>query len=212
MNIKRHNRWLRDIFSCLFLIVLCQACAKSSLITSWTADSFHGPVKEPVLVVGVFKNPVAQKIYENSFVELLGEQGVSAVPSFQYDLADQKSGEKKLKHAIAQSGAGAILITHLLGETINVKQLTPAENRQIFAATWDSHHGYHAYVYDRVWAEGERVEKRVDRFDTVIFDRKSGKAVWSARSKSVNFEDLLRKDDQELERLFVKDMLKHNVL
>jgi hypothetical protein len=38
-------------------------------------------------------------------------------------------------------------------------------------------------VYDNVWAASNTLERRVDRMEASLFDAKSGKTIWVARSK-----------------------------
>ena len=67
----------------LFLIVISgQACVKNRLTSSWVDQSFKGPVKGKILVIGIFKDPTTHKIFEDSFVESLVKAGADAIPSY----------------------------------------------------------------------------------------------------------------------------------
>lgn len=56
----------------IFLIAISgQACVKNRLTSSWVDQSFKGPVKGKILVIGIFKDPTTHKIFEDSFVESL---------------------------------------------------------------------------------------------------------------------------------------------
>ncbi len=48
--------------------------------------------------------------------------------------------------------------------------------------------------------------------EVTLFDGDGGKPVWSVRSESVNLEDRLRIDDEELENLFIADLRKRKIL
>ncbi len=190
---------------------LCQACAKSTLISSWTADSFDGPVKGTILVVGAFRDPIAHKIYEDSFVAALKKTGISAVPSYQYGLGARQASKEKLKQAIKKSEANTFLITHLLSEKTSTEEFLTTHQRLSTIMYWDNAHNYHTLVYDRVWA-GDVTTRKVDLMEASLFNAASGKHIWSARSKSVNIKNLLREDDEQLEHIFIRDLLHHKIL
>ena len=211
MQRAKMNKRVGQFFYFLLLAVLCQACAKSTLISSWVDDSFQGPIKGTVLVIGVFKNSSARKIYEDSFVEYLGKEGIKAVPSYQYGLGTTLPSRERLQQVVKKSGASTILITHLLSEATSTEEFPPEQECYVTVFSSDDIFDYHTFVYDQVWGE-DVVERKVDRMEASLFDGKSGKRIWSARSKSVNLEDLVRKDDEQLESLFIKDMVQHNIL
>ncbi len=52
----------------------------------------------------------------------------------------------------------------------------------------------------------------VDQMEASLFESESGKHIWSAWSKSIDFEKLLREDDQQLEQLFIKNLQDHKIL
>jgi len=200
------------IFFVFFVItVLCQACGKNTLISSWTDNSFNGPVTGTILIIGVFRDPIAHKIYEDSFVDALEKTGIKATPSHRYGLRTTQPNHKELLQIVNKSGATAILTTHLLSEKTDSEEFLTEHYQVATVMYWDSFHNYHTVVYDRVWG-GDEVKRKIDLMEASLFDAKSGKQIWSARSKSINLEDLLRKDDRKLENLFIKDLQRHMLL
>ena len=198
---------------CIILITgLCQSCAKSTISSSWIDDSYHGPINGPILVIGVFKDPIAHKIYEDSFVAQLRKAGQQAIPSYKYDLRSPQPSKEKLQRVVEQAGASVILVTHLLNEKSSDYQFPEKRYAYASSVSWDERDGYHSSVYAAVWGGGKTVEKTVDRMEASLFDGQSGKHIWSAQSKSVNLNKLLRKDDEQLEELFIKDLQHHNLL
>lgn len=196
------------------MLLQCSArhVQKSELNDSWSDNSYNGPIQGTVLVIGVYKDPVAHKIYEDSFVAELQKAGVQALSSYKYDLRAPQPSTEKLQQAVKRAGASTVLITHLLNEKSTSYQSLEKRYAYAGAISWDSSSGYHSTVYAAVWGGNKTVDKTVDRMEAVLFDGKSGKHIWSARSKSVNLQKLLRKDDVQLEELFVKDLKAHNLL
>lgn len=192
--------------------ILLLGCAQNRLNDSWADSEYHGPIEGPVLVIGVFKDSTAHKIYEDSFVAKLQTAGVKAIPSHQFNLQTPKPSAEKIRQVVQQTGATSILYTHLLSE--NTKSFEFLSTRYAVAgvATLDGAYGYHSTIYAETFGGSETVDKTTDLMATVLFDVKSGKLIWSAHSKSVNLNNMVRADDERLEALFIKDMKAHNIL
>lgn len=212
MSETKRSQYIYLILHLLVFVCLCQGCTKSTLKYSWSDNTYEGTVKEPILVIGVFKEPTAHKIYEDSFVAEFQKAGVVALPSYKYDLGTSQPSMEKLQQIVKQAGASTVLITHLLNEKSSSYQFP--EKGYVYAGgmTWDEVSGYHSAIYAAVWGGNKSVDKTVDRMEAVLFDGKSGKHIWSARSKSVNLNKMLRIDDAQLEELFIKDLKAHKLL
>jgi len=209
------RRQILSLISLILFSVWIQACAQSKLTSSWTDQSFTGPVDGAILVIGAFKNPTAHKIYENSFVESLAMAGAEAVPSYKYDLGTERHSKEWLRQLRKESGAKFILITHLTNET--TKDVEYAAEGVVFGGGMvmndvDGVEEYHSYIVEDTLIPEETVTKTTDYMVATLFDSRSGKPVWSAHSKSVDLNNYLRKDDEKLETLFIQDMKAHHVL
>ena len=93
-----------------------QSCARNTLTSSWVDQSFKGPIKGRILVIGVFKNPYAYKIFEDSFANSLIKAGTEAAPSHKYSQGTTRHSKEWLDQAVKQSGATTILFKHLSNE------------------------------------------------------------------------------------------------
>ena len=110
----------------VFLIAISsQACVKNRLTSSWVDQSFKGPIKGKILVVGIFKDSTTHKIFEDSFVESLVKAGADAIPSYPYGQKYTRHSKDWLHQAIEQSGASFVLFTHLSGEKKHVDKVAP---------------------------------------------------------------------------------------
>jgi hypothetical protein len=196
--------------SCLSLFL--QGCGKSKLVTSWKDDTKPGYQLSKVLVIAVFKDPITQRIYENSFVNLLKNAGVEAFPGSAYRIGADEPDKNAIASALTKTEANSFLITHILSNTKSTYNVAPMVDYTSYITYWDSIYGYHRYVYEQTFAPSETIETRHERLAVTLFDAVSGTAIWSAISESTNFEDRLRVDDEELERLFINDMRKKQLL
>ena len=196
---------------CVAAFVL-QGCAQNVLKYSWTDSAYQGPLQGPVLVIGVFKDLTVRKIYEDSFVTGLQRAGVTALPSHQFDTQTTAPTTEDIRQVVKQAGASAVLITHLLGE--DTKSFEFLSTRYAVGGVMSSEavYGYHSAIYGVTFGGSETIDKTTDLMAAVLFDVKSEKMIWSAHSKSINLNSMVRTDDEKLEALFIKDMKAHNML
>jgi len=211
MQQTKTNKRTWKLFCFLLLIGMCQACTQNKLISSWTNPSFKGPEKGTVLVIGAFKDPIAHKIFEDSFVAALEKNGINAVPSYKYGLGSTKPSKEELRQIVKKSGASMFLITHVISDVTTTEEFLTRHQIEGTYMYWDSSDNYHEDItFERV-VPGDRVSREVDKMQASLFESESGKHIWSAWSESINFQDLVRKEDEQLEKLFVKDMQRHNI-
>ena len=91
-----------------YLTLLLQGCGKSKLVTSWVDDSKPEYHLSKVLVIAVFKDPITQGIYENSFVNLLTNAGVEAFPGSMYRLGPEEPHKEAIASALTKTGPNPI--------------------------------------------------------------------------------------------------------
>ncbi len=199
------------IFCLLLVAGLCQACTQNRITSSWAAKPLDGPVTGPILIVGAFKDPIAHKIFEDSFVVSFRNIGIKAIPSYQYGLGTSPPTKEELRQVVKKSGAQVFLISHIVNEKTTTEQYLTKHQDVAAVMYWDGSDNYHTYIYQRD-QEGDRVSRTVDQMQASLFESESGKHIWSAWSKSIDYEKLLREDDQQLEQLFIKNMQDHKIL
>lgn len=199
-------------FFCLLLLAgICQACTQNKITSSWTSRSLDAPVAGPVLVVGAFKDPIAHKIFEDSFVASFQRVGIKAMPSYQYGLGTTPPTKEELRQVVKKSGAQAFIMTKVVSEKTTTEQYLTKRQDVAAVMYWDNSSDYHSYIFQRD-QEGDRVSRTVDHMEASLFLSESGEHLWSAWSTSIDFENLLRKDDEQLEQLFIKDLQKHKII
>ena len=138
----------------LLLVIFVQACAKNTLTSSWIDQSYKGPIKGRILVIGVFKDPIAHKIFEDSFVKSFVKLGMDAVPSYNYRLGMERHSKEWFRQAVQQSGATVVLITHL---NHHEKQIENHESHGLIlggAMYGDHAAGYHSFVVEKTLEPG----------------------------------------------------------
>ncbi len=199
-------------FLCLLLVAgMCQACTQNNITSSWTSKSITDPISGPILVMGAFKDPIAHKIFEDSFVASFQKAGIKAIPSYEYGLGTTPPSKEELREVVKKSGAQAFIITKVLSDKTTTEQYLTKRRDVAAVLYWDSSSDYHSYIFQQD-QEGDRVSRTVDHMEASLFLSESGQHIWSAWSTSVDFENLLREDDEQLEQLFIKDLQDHKII
>ena len=157
------DKRLIHLICLLLLTILGQACARNTITSSWVDQSFKGPIKGRILVVGVFKDPITHKIFEDSFVTTLTQAGAEAVASHNYSQENERHSKGWLQQVVKESGAAAILITHLSKKIKQTEDDPPhgliLGGGEIFGSSVD---GYESYVVEKTLEPGEELTRTVD--------------------------------------------------
>ena len=189
----------------LAFVLLFTGCAHNKLTDSWINPEYRGKLKGPVFIMGVFTDPTAHKIFEDSFVEEFDKIGIKAVPSYAYSLGTSQINKETLHQTLRNAGARELLIIHLTNENSSSYQFPEKHYAWAGEVSWQSGYGYYSTIYADVWGETE-VDKTVDLMEATLLDAESGARIWSARMRSVNLNKFVRTNDEQLEERFLKDM------
>lgn len=197
----------------LLFAVAMQACAKKNTLTSsWVDDSFARPIKGKILVLGVFKNPTTHKIYEDSFVASLVRAGVNAVPSYNYAQTYPRHTKGWLDMVVKESGASFVLMPHFINEKKDTDNFRAEGVILGGGMSFNSFGQEYSYIVEETFKPGFNETRTTDFIKVTLFDEKSDKPVWSAVSKSINFNPYYRAQDIQLDNVYIKDMKAHGLL
>ncbi|MGW8193012.1 MAG: hypothetical protein ACWGOX_01990 [Desulforhopalus sp.] len=206
------NKRLLHLCCWLFLAVLGQACAPNTIQTTWVDQSFKGPINGKILVVGIFKDPTAHKIFEDSFVESLEKAGAEAVPSYKYGKELTRHGKGWLHQVMKESGADIVLVTHLSNQTKQTEVFNPHGLILGGGVYGNDIDGYTEFELERTLVPGNTLTKTTDFIVATLFDSQTKKPIWSCRTKSVDLNNYLRADDEQLDDLYIEDMKRDHIL
>jgi len=209
--VRIHDQFLPYVLV-LFIVVSSQACVKNRLTSSWVDQSFKGPIKGTILVIGIFEDPITHKIFEDSFVASLVKAGADAVPSYPYGQEYARHSKEWLQAAVEKSGASFVLFSHLSSEKKHVDTVAPHGLILGGGTVGNSLEGYQSYVVEVTLEQGYTLTRTDDFIDVTLFDCQTEKPVWSSSSKSVDLNHFLRADDEQLDNLYIKDMQLHHLL
>jgi hypothetical protein len=175
-------RSLRNPFGLLiFVAMLVTACASTQLTSVWKDPSYQTrPAK--IMVVGVAKNPLNRRLFEDEFVQQLKSRGTDAIASYTV-IPDEKQGDQAaIAKKVEELGADTVLITRLVSKKI-VQVYVPGTPYfpPPFYNTWPDYYGYgYRYMYE----PGYIAEDEYAVIETNLYEAKSNKLVWAASSET----------------------------
>jgi len=194
-------------------LLLLSSCASSTRLTAtWYDDSFEQQkILDDVLVIAVVKEETIRRLYEDSFVEKLASKDTRAIASYSLTQPEIQPEEEAIKAAIKEAGAHSVLITRHL--TTDTKQhYRPPERYTVFADPYYGRmSGYYPMAHREVYSPGYNVTVTTVYLETNLYDVKTGKLVWSARSESVD-PKMTKKFLDELVAVFTSDLKSKSLL
>jgi hypothetical protein len=193
-------------------LALLVSCASSRLTASWYDDSFQQKkILDDVLVIAVVKEETVRRLYEDSFVEKLASKDTRAIASYSLAQPDIQPEEEAIIAAIKEAGAQSVLITRHLG-TDTKQHYRPPERYTVFADPYYGRmSGYYPMAHREVYSPGYDVTVTTVSLEANLYDVKTGKLVWSARSESVD-PKMTKKFLDELVAVFTSDLKSKDLL
>ncbi len=175
-------RLLCNPLSCLMAIaLLLTACASTQLHAVWRDPAYQArPAK--IMVVGVAKNPINRRLFEDEFVLQLKARGTEAIASYTVLSDKLQSDHEAIAAKVKELGADTILITRLVSKKI-VQTYIPG-TRYYPPPHYGSWPNYYGYGYRYMQTPGYIVEDEYAVMETNLYEAKDDKLVWAASSET----------------------------
>jgi hypothetical protein len=176
-------RYLRNPAGYLLVITAAffAACATTQLNAVWKDPAYQSrPAK--IMVIGMAKDPLRRRIFEDEFVAQLKTHGTDAIASYTV-LPDSQQGDQGVIAAkVKESGADTILITRLISKK-TVKTYVPP-TPYLPPPYYGSWPDYYGYGYSNMYAPGYVAKDEFAIIETNLYEAKSDKLVWAASSET----------------------------
>ncbi len=178
-------------FVVLFIIALFAlgGCAKTKLVSTWSKPEFKGPALKKILVVAVIRDKMKRRIYEDSLVKKLRDDGVFALASYtkMADLDEDKDVNiARIKAIVKESGFDGVIGT-ILTSVDSSEQYIPAS--AVFVSGRGGAYGmydYFGYSHSMVYQSGYTIENTTVKINVSVFSTKDGEMLWSGDTTSLN--------------------------
>ena len=169
------------ISSLVFMAMFLAACATTQLTSVWRDPAYQSrPAK--IMVIGLAKNPINRRLFEDEFVRQLKSNGTDAIASYTV-IPDKKEGdEEAVARKVAELGADTVLITRLVSKKI-VQVYVPgtAYYPPPYYGRWPDYYGY-GYRY--MYTPGYIAEDEYAVVETNLYEAKTDKLIWAATSET----------------------------
>lgn len=206
---------MKKLFPVMLLTLwpFCWTFAETQLQTPWVDQVYqnnHGPV-ESVLVIGVPDHPDERRQLENTFVEVLSNEGVTAIASLDVMSEDTEIDEQTVKAALADRNVEAVLLTRVFRvDNVEIVQGgdpgTRRTERDFAIQLWDNYEG----ARDHALNAPKHAEQRLV-LENNLYDLQSAAMVWSVQSFTMNPKSS-KKIIDSLSKLITERLKKDNLI
>jgi len=170
-----------NVFVILILgAILVAGCATTQVISVWKDPSYQAhPAK--VMIIGVAKNPIYRRLFEDEFVKQIRARGSDAIASYTV-LSDQLQEDQGAVAAkVKELGVDTLLITRMVSsKTVQYYVPGTAYYPPPYYGTWPDYYGY-GYRY--MYSPGYVAEDEYAVIETNLYETVSDKLVWAATSE-----------------------------
>lgn len=177
------SRFLSNPFvMLLFGVMLVTACATTQMTSVWKDPSYQTrPAK--VMVIGVAKNPLNRRLFEDEFVLQLKARGTEAIASYTVLSDKQQDDQAAIATKVKALGADTVLITRLVSKkTVQFYVPGTVYYPPPYYNNWPDYYGY-GYRY--LYSPGYVAEDQYAVIETNLYESRSDKLVWAATSETV---------------------------
>ena len=163
-------------FLLLMSLVLLGACASSRPVVEWQDEAYEGQL-DNILVIAVVEENGLRRAVEDAYVEKFTELSISAAPGYTLLSSTAELSRETVEVAIEGQNIDAVLVTRLLGVE-QVEQYHPPT----YHGSYDS---YYMHSLSRS-SQGYYSSYTLLKLETNLYDRATGKLVWSMQSESMD--------------------------
>jgi len=172
------------------LAVLLGGCATTSMLSSWVDPEAAGKKLDKVLVIGIAKNHVVRRQYEDTFVRQLTAKGARAIPSYQLLPDANQISEESIAPHIAENQITQVLVTRLVDRKTVSTYVPPTTTMyatgypSYYPSYYGSWYGYYNTGYAAVSSPGYTYDTEYVNLETNVYDIAAQKLVWTGLTET----------------------------
>ena len=176
------------------------ACATTQINTVWK-DPAYQTRPNKIMVIGVARNPVNRRVFEDEFARQLNAHGTEAIASYTVLPDRQQDDNAAIAAKVKELGADTVLITRMVSKK-TVQFYVPGTTYYPppYYGNWPDYYGR---GYQAMQTPGYMAEEEFAVIETNLYETRNDKLVWSALS-----ETGLRGPDQKLIKTYIGIMVK----
>ena len=172
------NRGILRVTAAVCLLVLT-SCAATTMSAVWKDPNYQGGKLKKVLVVGVAKDDVIRRLFEDEFTARLKAHGTDAYPSYSLIPSTAMLDEDTVNAKIENLGMDAVLVTRFVNKK---KETVYTPGTTYYSGGW---YNWYSRGYGYAASPGYYTEYEVISLSTNIYETQTGKMIWSGMSDTV---------------------------
>ncbi len=194
------------------LLILFSGCATTKLVQSWSDSDYQGEALNTFVVIGVMKDDLQRRIYEDQFVNRIKNDQISAIPAYSLIETNKDQYTKdELKEAVREAGVDAAIIARLVDIKEKKRYVPPTYEYEPMYGYYRGFYPYYGMSRRYVATPGYYATDTIVELETVVFATSTEKMVWAGSTKSTNAssaESIIKKNAD----IIVKEMEKAGLL
>ena len=160
----------------------------TKLVDSWKSPDLQKFGFTKILVVAIAKEPTMRKDAEERLREIIGRD--RTVPSYTlFPVVDPPPEKEAAKAKIAEAGCDGVVLMRAVSSSAKTSNIPgQIEYDPVYDYFWGyaGYGGYWGTVYTTSWAEGYEERDVAIRVETLVYDLRTDKLVWSGVSNTKN--------------------------
>ena len=202
----------RSLFFLLSLVFLLAGCSSTKLVTSWSEPAFTGKPLRKLLVIGVMENELQRNVYEDQFVKMLQDHGVTGIAAYSVIRGDDLHySESDIREAVRQTGADGSVIARLGAIRKEQRYVPPTYEYEPAFGYRRGFYGYYGMSYRYVSTPGYMTTDTIVELETTVFSTATEQMIWAGSTRSINPSSATSVVEKNAS-LIIKDMKKAGLL
>ncbi|MFW2372033.1 MAG: hypothetical protein ACN4GM_02860 [Gammaproteobacteria bacterium] len=193
----------------LFTLVLT-SCSNTKFTSVWMEKDIKIEPIDNVLVIGIGKNQIARRMFEDRFVAELEKEGINAMAIYKHIPHDANISRDSIAKIARDKNIDAVIMTHLVAvdeETVYNPPVTHVSPN----AYYGRYYNYYPTVNSYVQSPGYYSVNTLVKLETSVYDTKTAALVWSAQSSTFN-PDTVEDVINPVIKLVIKDLKERQLL
>jgi len=174
---------------------LLGGCSNTVINGAWKDPQFKGGLNN-ILVVGIAKDQLMQRLYEDSFVQALGKYGAKGTASYTVIQDQQAKNSEAIRQQVRDKGFAYILITRVVDKkTIDIQHPATTTINSNYDRSRNSYYSNSYYrhwndYYDRSFTTITTMPAYTSQADVVIletniYDASSEEIIYSVQTDTI---------------------------
>lgn len=181
-----------SVFLCVSILLLLaiSSCSTTKSLATWTDSEYKGGPLKKIVVIGVFKNLLSRKEFEEKIAKKINENsGVEAISSLKFMLPGVKYEYTKMEKMFSEKGFDGILIVRTKSVE-NRLVYVPSTNslvtnvQKVNYPNYSGYHNYYVYTWKNVREPAYFNESFIVSTQSSLFLNSNDKMIWTMENST----------------------------